>query len=373
MGKIDTMEWGEFHLYDIFSISMGNKFDRSKMCEVDEGINFVGRSALTNGVACAVTSVEDKKGNTVQPYPAGDITIALGGSIGAAFVQDREFYTSQNVCVLHTDDPSITERVKWFVAASITASCGNYEAFTDELNRHIRTDFTIRLPVDKTGQPDWAYMESYMANLETKVADSLTMLQAAKDVEKKKVDTREWGEFRVGELFEKLNLRFLPNRVFDKASDISEVKSEEFNLPLVNAKHSNNGIMYYGRKHEWEYEVLTIDIVADGAASTGDVYAQLQETGVLYNAYLVKPKAKCVTGLILFFLATVIQRCVKDHFGYDNKCTWDKVKHETILLPVDKTGQPDWAYMEEYMRKVEERVKKTINTFCVIRNIKFDC
>lgn len=120
--KVDKREWGEFHLYDIFSISMGNKFDRSKMCEVDEGINFVGRSALTNGVACAVTSVEDKKGNTVQPYPAGDITIALGGSIGAAFVQDREFYTSQNVCVLHTDDPSITERAKWFVSASITAS-----------------------------------------------------------------------------------------------------------------------------------------------------------------------------------------------------------------------------------------------------------
>ena len=171
--KVDTREWGEFHLYDIFSISMGNKFDRSKMCEVDEGINFVGRSALTNGVACAVTSVEDKKGNTVQPYPAGDITIALGGSIGAAFVQDKEFYTSQNVCVLHTDDHSITERAKWFVAASITASCGNYEAFTDELNRHIRTDFIIRLPMDKTGQPDWAYMEEYMRKMEEKTKTAL--------------------------------------------------------------------------------------------------------------------------------------------------------------------------------------------------------
>ena len=171
--KVDKREWGEFHLYDIFSISMGNKFDRSKMCEVDEGINFVGRSALTNGVACAVTSVEDKKGNTVQPYPAGDITIALGGSIGAAFVQDREFYTSQNVCVLHTDDPSITERAKWFVSASITASCGNYEAFTDELNRHIKTDFIIRLPVDKTGQPDWGYMEEYMRKVEEKAKNVL--------------------------------------------------------------------------------------------------------------------------------------------------------------------------------------------------------
>lgn len=171
--KVDTREWEEFHLYDIFSISMGNKFDRSKMCEVDEGINFVGRSALANGVACAVTSVKDKKGNTVQPYPAGDITIALGGSIGAAFVQDREFYTSQNVCVLYTDDHSITERAKWFVSASITASCGNYEAFTDELNRHIRTDFIIRLPVDKTGQPDWAYMEEYMRKVEEKTENTL--------------------------------------------------------------------------------------------------------------------------------------------------------------------------------------------------------
>ena len=171
--KVDTREWGEFHLYDIFSISMGNKFDRSKMCEVDEGINFVGRSALTNGVACAVTSVEDKKGNTVQPYPAGDITIALGGSIGAAFVQDKEFYTSQNVCVLHTDNHSITERAKWFVAASITASCGNYEAFTDELNRHIRTDFIIRLPIDKTGQPDWAYMEEYVRKVEERVKKTI--------------------------------------------------------------------------------------------------------------------------------------------------------------------------------------------------------
>lgn len=38
---------------------------------------------------------------------------------------------------------------------------------------------------------------------------------------------------------------------------------------------------------------------------------------------------------------------------------WKKEAMETdkIYLPVDKTGQPDWAYMEEYMRKVEERVK----------------
>lgn len=167
-----------------------------------------------------------------------------------------------------------------------------------------------------------------------------------------KIDTSGWKPFVVGELFEKLDLKFLPERDFNKGLDISESKSDEFNLPLVNAKHSNNGIMYYGRKSEWESASMTIDIVADGAASNGDVYAQLQETGVLYNAYLVKPKVNCVTEAILFFLATVVQRCVKDHFGYDNKCTWEKVKLETVMLPVDSSGEPDWVYMDEYMSAV---------------------
>lgn len=94
-------------------------------------------------------------------------------------VQDKEFYTSQNVCVLHTNDSSISEKLKWFVAASITASCGNYEAFTDELNRHIRTDFIIRILMNKTNQPDWAYMEEYMKMVQEKTENVLNQFVLA--------------------------------------------------------------------------------------------------------------------------------------------------------------------------------------------------
>lgn len=94
-------------------------------------------------------------------------------------VQDKEFYTSQNVCVLHTNDSSISEKLKWFVATSITASCGNYEAFTDELNRHIRTDFIIRILMNKTNQPDWAYMEEYMRKVEERVKTTIEELEVS--------------------------------------------------------------------------------------------------------------------------------------------------------------------------------------------------
>lgn len=346
--KIDTMEWREFHLYDIFSISMGNKFDRSKMCEVDEGINFVGRSALTNGVACAVTSVEDKKGNKVQPYPAGDITIALGGSIGAAFVQDREFYTSQNVCVLHTDDPSITERVKWFVAASITASCGNYEAFTDELNRHIRTDFTIRLPVDKTGQPDWAYMESFTANLEIKVAESLTLLQAAKDAEKKKVDTREWGSFALGALF---------NIVKGKRLTKAEMKSGE--TPFIGSSALNNGCTAMIGNDKNQHPENTITVCYNG--SVGETFYQDQPYIASDDVNVLYPKFTMNRQIALFIVPLI--KGVSSRYDYIDKWKKEAMEADKIYLPIDKNGDPDWDYMEEYMKMVQGKTENVLNQF----------
>lgn len=172
--RIDVSGWGKFHLYDLFDISMGNKFDKSKMNTFEDDVNFVGRSALNNGVACSVSFVKDKNGEDITPYKAGDVTIALGGSIGSCFIQDRDFYTSQNVCVLINDD--MNEYVKKFIVTSIYASCANYEAFVDELNRHIKTDFIIKLPVTSDGAPDWAYMEQYMREMEEKAKKRLKRL-----------------------------------------------------------------------------------------------------------------------------------------------------------------------------------------------------
>lgn len=362
--KIDASGWKVFHLYDIFDISMGNKFDKSKMAETPYGVNFVGRSSLNNGIACQVALVKDKTGNVIKPYPAGDITIAMGGSIGSCYVQPKEFYTSQNVCVLHSDDINITLSAKQFIATAIFASCKNYEAFVDELNRHIKTDFCIQLPVTSNGTPDWQYMDNYIKCIERTARSNLATLKEKNASPRKRIDTSEWKDFRIGDLFEKLELKFIPNRPFNKAFDVSQIRTREFNLPLVNAKHDNNGIMYYGRKEEWEFTKMSIDIVQNGAISTGDVYAQPQDTGVLWDAYLIKPKFPNVTENILLYLATTIQTSIKKHFSYDNKCIWDKAQNEVVKLPVkyNQNGipEPDWNYMEQYIEQIKTKAKNTL-------------
>lgn len=220
---------------------------------------------------------------------------------------------------------------------------------------------TILLPVDKTGQPDWAYMESYMANLEAKVAESLTMLQAAKDAEKKKVDTREWGEFQVGELFDIKHPAARSEKKYCEG-EINYVSSGAFNngvanklMPLPNELLDRGGCITVspldGSSFYQEEDFL-------GRGGSG------ASISILYNSHLNKNNA--------LFICSVI-RSSANGFGYTDLLNGENLKSLTIKLPVDKTGQPDWAYMEEYMRKVEERVKKTINTFCVIRKIKYDC
>ncbi|WQZ71754.1 restriction endonuclease subunit S [Helicobacter pylori] len=168
----------------------------------------------------------------------------------------------------------------------------------------------------------------------------------------------KWGEFRLGDLFEKLDLKF-KKKTFNKQKDISKVQTSEFDLPLVNAKNGDNGIMYYGRSSDFESAEMTIDIVNDGAVSTANVYPQPLKTGVLYNAYLIKPKFTSTRETLLFF-TPCIYKAIKLKFSYENKASWNKVKNELISLPLKPTANAqtldniDFHFMEKFIAELEQ-------------------
>lgn len=162
---LNVSKWKFFLLNDICRISMGNKMDWSAMSTDGPSVNFVGRSADNNGVTGIVDVVFDKNGQKIEPYPAGCITVALGGSLGSTYLQNAPFYTSQNVSVLEFSD-DVSDFAKLFLCTLIyNESRYKYFPFGRELNTHIRTDFGFTLPVDSKGNPDWQFMENYMKTL----------------------------------------------------------------------------------------------------------------------------------------------------------------------------------------------------------------
>lgn len=168
-------------------------------------------------------------------------------------------------------------------------------------------------------------------------------------------------------MFESLELKFKKSS-FDKINDVSKVKTEVFDLPLVNAKNGDNGIMYYGRSKDFESAEMTLDIVNDGAVSTGNVYAQPQKTGVLYNAYLIKPKFNATEKLLRFFASTT-QKSIKLKFGYENKAGWNKVKEEKIQLPT-KNGNIDYEFMESFIAELEAQRIAELEAYLLATGLK---
>jgi hypothetical protein len=123
-------------LNSIFEIWHGNKLDLNKMSQCassEEAIVFVGRSDERNGFVAFVERLD-----LVEPNESGLITVALGGSALASFVQPRPFYTAQNIDVLKPRSPMSLD-TKLYYCLCIAANRFRYSTFGREANRTLKT------------------------------------------------------------------------------------------------------------------------------------------------------------------------------------------------------------------------------------------
>lgn len=346
MGKIDTSEWKEFRIKDLFETQKkGNKL------QVPTGASVPVQDLLEDGATPRITvtgsnngifGFYDYCGKNIADYRVFNNFVSVS-FLGTVFYQEGDATLDMKVHCLKPQGITLNKYTGRFLVGAIRASLRE-STYSDQISSSILPEMSIKLPSTPNGDPDWAYMESYMANLETKVAESLTMLQAAKDAEKKKVDTREWGEFRVGELFDAALSK----------DDIQPKVIVEGNTPLVSSGKENNGIIaLIDNKNArlWEANTLTVDMF-------GKVFYQEQPYyAVSHGRVNILMPRMPMTKHCMQFIGCAIERVTTDKYAFSEMCTGTKLLKDVILLPKDKTGQPDWAYMEEYMREMEERVK----------------
>ena len=170
--RIDIQNFKRFNLYDdkLFTIDSGTKLDKIRMTTKCPSVNFVGRANANNGVTDYIDEIRG-----LTPYKAGNLTVSLGGEyLGSCFIQEKDFYTSQNVNVL-IPKHAMSNNCKQYIATMIFREGRlHYKAFVDELNRHMKTDFSIPLPILDNGEIDWNYMDRYIEKLKNSVISNLT-------------------------------------------------------------------------------------------------------------------------------------------------------------------------------------------------------
>ena len=71
---------------------------------------------------------------------------------------------------------------------------------------------------------------------------------------------------------------------------------------------------------------------------------------------------------IQLFLASCIQRKLKQQCSYNSMGTANQIKQLSIKLPVDSTGHPDWQYMSDYVSFMKSIADRHVGSFQSIIN-----
>ena len=151
---------------------------------------------------------------------------------------------------------------------------------------------------------------------------------------------REWKPFQLGTLFE-----------IHTGGDLILSRVEKGNIPIISHSKMNNGVAVYtnlikGRK-------LFDASMSISLADRGNFCAYVQRVdfyvGTRVKALVAKFRAN---REILTFVCTLINN-QSTRFSYGNNAT-DYTDKITILIPITESDAPDWQFMEQYIRELEQ-------------------
>lgn len=148
--QLKTKEWSEFLFSDLFSIKKGKRLTKANMRDGD--IRFIGASAINNGVTAHIA-------NITHLHPANTISVNYNGSVGEAFYQDKSFWASDDVNVLHLKTHHLSKEIALFFIPLIR-NVGKRFKFDEKWTKDLMNRTKLKLPVDTSGAPDWSYMEA---------------------------------------------------------------------------------------------------------------------------------------------------------------------------------------------------------------------
>ena len=337
-GKSLCSNWKEFVFGKEFSIQSTNSgIDKNKLNQKEGDIPYITRSDLNNGMDMFVTE---------QPLhykvDEGNV-ITIGLDTQTVFYQPASFYTGQNIQIIRHAE--LDRYNAMFLIVTIKKlvekfSWGSYGAPLTRLRKS-----RIYLPATDKGEIDFAFMSAFMKEVEQDILR--TTLKFFKDrhiVNNPKMwGGVKWKHFLIRDLF--------PILVPGKSKGLNHIKKVENGISYLGATNQNNGVLcFVTTDKDLMQKGNCIAFIRNGEGSMGysvykaEDFIATSDMTLGYNEHLNK--------YIGTFITTVADRIRgKYNFGYKRSAT--RLTKEVLNLPANENGNPDWEYMDSYMRNVE--------------------
>ena len=326
MSKIDVSQWKEFNIGKLFDFYRGKEAAPNRVPDGD--IPFISETRANNGVV--------KLASSEHVFPGKSITVSVNYA-STVLYQEKDFCASVNIIVLHND--KLTVNVGLFLAAVISKLHQKY-SYNDKVSAFKLKQENIKLPVTSSGEPDWQYMDSYIAKRAALAHKYVSELKSTKN-QRKPLKVSGWQEYKISQLF---NIRpskyirgngtaFSNRKLFDDGPN-----------PVVVNSSGNNGIggttSYEPTEHG---NVITYSDTVDG----NTIFYQAKPFVGYSHVKVMEPKEKLDPAEMVFLTAVIGRRLSDGNYDYTNKMTTNRVLNTTIKLPALSDGTPDWATMRK--------------------------
>ncbi len=340
---LHSKRWQPFFIGDLFRLETGKCSQANQLTKYADGIPYIGATNRNNGVMDFVEPNEKfiNRGNAIAFVCDGE------GSMGYSFYKAEDCIATTNIIFGYAD--FLNEYIGWFITTVADKVRGKYSYNYKRRLLRLKRE-KIMLPVNDAGTPDFDYMEAYVRVHEEKI------LQRYKNY----FDNAPPRYILIIPLSEKVWRPFLLTNYFDiikgAQKDMTLLKAGD--VPIVSAKNNNNGYkMFVDAKDQkiFKRNFLTINNNGDGGA--GIAYYQPADVLLDIHVTALLQRFKMSREILLF-----ISRCItiqREKFGHGYTLNNKRLNVFRVMLPVNDAGEPDFEYMEAYMRqKFSEIVRR---------------
>lgn len=163
----------------------------------------------------------------------------------------------------------------------------------------------------------------------------------------------EWKEFNIGGEF---GLFKVGGTITTHPSNLQSFG----NTPRVTCSATNNAVENFYRNIPTEKGgVLTVD-----SATEGYVSYQLNDFIATDHVEKIFLEDKEINKYVGLFLKSCIDKSKLGKYGYGYKFSQKRINRQKIMLPIDSKGNPNWRFMEDYVKQeMKEQSQKVIRYY----------
>lgn len=334
MKRINTEAWKEYKLKDIgFSVFHGS---RQKQAEREAGnIPLLTAGKENQGVAAYI-------GNPLCQYQ-DPVTVDMFGN---CFFHKGIYSGDDNIYFFINKD--LNDVIKIFISSIINKQKSILYNFKSQFRQQQADALTVILPSKSDNTPDYEYIESYMKNI---------MQESEKNIEKlnnihngkKTIDILGWREFSLGG----------DNGLFRivKGTRLTKANMKDGNINFIGSSSVNNGITNHISNLEHIHPANLITVSYNG--SIGEAFYQEKPFWASDDVNVFYPNFKQSFEIAMFLIPLI--RKIGQKYKFVDKWKLEDMCNDKITLPINGNGEPDWEYMENYMKNIMDDTKAKLN------------